>query len=227
MSVKAIGLSGYASSGKTTAALYIEKVYGFERRHIAEPLRAMLAVLLKANGLTDQLITRYLTGDLKENVIPELGVTSRYAQITIGTEWGRDLISPDIWAKTWARGIGPGSAPVMNDSVRFPNEEAVIQQDMGGFTILIDRPGTKPVKFNGGAWLSKANRWLYERLGYMGGVHGSERIDLLQPDYVIENDGDISDLYIAIDDIMELEGIRPVKSLADNDNIDLSGASAS
>src|SRR5436190_14270704 len=88
-----IGLSGFAQSGKTTAALYLEQKYGIRRKHIAEPLRAMLAVLLKANGMKDSMITRYLEGDLKETVIPELGVTSRYAQITIGTEWGRNLIN--------------------------------------------------------------------------------------------------------------------------------------
>jgi len=227
MTVRAIGLSGYASSGKTTAALHIEKTYGFERRHIADPLRAMLATLLRANGLSDRLITRYLVGDLKESVIPELGVTSRYAQITIGTEWGRELISPDLWAKTWSRGIGPDSAPVMNDSVRFPNEESVIQNDLAGFTIMINRPGTAPAKFNGGARMSKVNRWLYDRFGYMGGVHGSERIDLLKPTYVVNNSGSIEGLHMAIDMIMKLEGIEPVRPLADNDNVILKGVSAS
>src|ERR1700682_4604648 len=98
-----VGLSGFAQSGKTTAALYLEQKYGITRKHIAEPLRAMLAVLLQANGMKASEITRYLTGDLKEQVIPCLGVTSRYAQITIGTEWGRKLIGEDIGDNTWER----------------------------------------------------------------------------------------------------------------------------
>ncbi len=140
-----LGFSGYAQSGKSTAAKYLEEKYGYERKHIAEPLRAMLAVLLKANGLSAEMITRYLEGDLKEQVIPELGITSRQAQITLGTEWGRTYVSQDLWANTWGRGIGRNDK-VMNDSVRFPNEEEAIF-DLDGATILIVRPGTRPAKF--------------------------------------------------------------------------------
>ena len=123
----------------------LEKKYGIRRKHIAEPLRAMLAVLLQANGMKSDEITRYLEGDLKEQIIPCLGVTSRYAQITIGTEWGREMISQDLWANTWMRGVADGES-VMNDSVRFPNEADVIRK-LGGVVIMIKRPGTRPAKF--------------------------------------------------------------------------------
>ncbi|MEH2517513.1 hypothetical protein V1279_003086 [Bradyrhizobium sp. AZCC 1610] len=188
-----IGLSGFAQSGKTTAALYLEKKYGVRRKHIAEPLRAMLAVLLKANGMSSEMITRYLEGDLKEQVIPCLSVTSRYAQITLGTEWGRNLINPDLWANTWGVGIGEDES-VMNDSVRFPNEEAPIK-DAGGFTILIKRPGTKPAKFKWG-WIGAK---LYDWFGALWGAHDSERTDRLQPDYIIHNDASVEQLYLDID----------------------------
>src|SRR5690348_3270802 len=142
--VTVVGLAGFAQSGKTTAALYLEKKYAIKRKHIAEPLRAMLAVLLQANGMKPEEITRYLEGDLKEQIIPCLGVTSRYAQITIGTEWGRKLIGEDLWANTWERGIEDGDS-VMNDSVRFPNEAEAIRR-RGGIVIMIKRPGTRPAK---------------------------------------------------------------------------------
>jgi hypothetical protein len=74
-------------------------------------------------------ITRYLEGDLKEQVIPCLGVTSRYAQIMLGTEWGREMISQDLWANTWERSIEDES--VMNDSGRFPNEVEAIRRRFG------------------------------------------------------------------------------------------------
>ena len=192
-----VGLSGLAGSGKTTAALYLERNYGIRRKHIAEPLRAMLAVLLQANGMKAEEITRYLEGDLKEQVIPCLGVTSRYAQITIGTEWGRELISQDLWANTWARGISDGES-VMNDSVRFPNEQKSIR-DLGGVTIMIKRPGTKPAKFKWG----KLGEFLYDKLGLMWGVHDSERIDRIEADFVIHNDADLETLYADLDKAME------------------------
>jgi hypothetical protein len=206
--MSAIGLSGFAQAGKTTAALYLEKKYSFERKHIAEPLRAMLAALLQANGMSSDMITRYLTGDLKESLIPELGVTSRYAQITIGTEWGRELINPDLWANTWARGVGPNDN-VMNDSVRFPNEEAAIRS-LKGFTILIKRPGTRPAKFKWG----KFGEFLFDKLGLYWGVHDSERTDRLNPDFIIHNDGDVQAMYDDLDEAVAAWGDRqtPVRS---------------
>jgi hypothetical protein len=190
-----VGLSGFAQSGKTTAALYLEKKYGIRRKHIAEPLRAMLAVLLQANGMSSDEITRYLEGDLKEQVIPCLGVTSRYAQITIGTEWGREMINQNLWANTWAAGVANGES-VMNDSVRFPNEAAAIRS-LGGFVIMIKRPGTRPAKFK-----NKLGEFLYDKFGIMWGVHPSERIDLIKPDFIIHNDADVETMYADLDKAM-------------------------
>lgn len=193
-----VGLSGFAQSGKTTAALYLEQKYGIRRKHIAEPLRAMLAVLLTANGMKADEITRYLEGDLKEQVIPCLGVTSRYAQITIGTEWGRELISQDLWASTWARGIADGES-VMNDSVRFPNEAEAVRK-LGGIVIMIKRPGAKPAKFKWG----KIGEFLYDKFGLMWGVHDSERSDRIKADFVIHNDASVEQLYADLDEAMAI-----------------------
>jgi hypothetical protein len=196
-----IGLSGFAQTGKTTVANYIEAKYGYRRQHIAEPLRDMLRTLLRRFGLEDELITRYLTGDLKEKVIPELGVTSRHAQITIGTEWGRELIDDDLWANLWAYEADQAGGKAMNDSVRFPNEEQAIRA-LGGFTILVVRPGTRPAAFK--SWLG---RKFYDWFGCMWGVHPSERIDLLNPDYTIVNSGSLEELYCKVDEIMEREAV--------------------
>lgn len=193
--VQAIGISGFARSGKTTLANYIESEHGYERRHIAEPLRGMLRELLRWNQIPDDMIERYLTGDLKEQVIPEIGCTSRHAQITLGTEWGRERIHPALWADTWARAVEPGDR-VQNDSVRFPNEEQAIHR-LGGFTVLVLRRGTEPAAYKWG-WLG---RLLYRGFGIYWGVHDSERIDRLRPDAVIFNDGSIEDLHAAFDEI--------------------------
>lgn len=218
--MRTLGLSGYAQSGKTTAAKYIESRYGFERRHIAEPLRAMLAVLMRANKIPEDMIDRYLVGDLKDGVpIPELGNrTSRYLQIKTGTEFGREMIHPDIWVDTWHRGIGVGER-AMNDSVRFPNEERAIQED-DGITIMICRKGTGPGAFKWG-WFGKL---LYRWFGIMLGVHDSERTDRLNPTVVIDNDGTLEELYAAIDEVMEAH-LR-AWLVADNDNDEILAAAA-
>jgi hypothetical protein len=125
-------------------------------------------------------------------------VTSRYAQITIGTEWGRNLIDQDLWANTWGRGIEDGES-VMNDSVRFPNEAAAIRA-LGGVVIMIKRPGTKPAKFKWG----KLGEFLFDKFGLLWGVHDSERIDRIKPDFVIHNDSNIEQLYADLDESMAL-----------------------
>jgi hypothetical protein len=196
--VPAIGLSGFAQSGKTTAANYLERCHGYKRHHIAEPLRDMLRTLLRRFDMPTALIDRYLTGDLKEEVIPCLGVTSRWAQIALGTEWGREQIDADLWARLWAHEVLKLAKP-MNDSVRFPNEEREIRS-IGGATILIRRKGTHPAAFKWG-WLGKT---LYHAFGIMWGVHDSERVDRLKPDFVVENNGTLADLYSDLDAIVAL-----------------------
>lgn len=203
--VDAIGLSGFAQTGKTAVANYIESKYGYRRQHIAEPLRDMLRTLLRRFDYPDELIDCYLTGELKEELVPCLGVTSRQAQISLGTEWGREQIDQDLWARLWAYEAAQHGSAVMNDSVRFRNEEAAIQEELMGFTIMIQRPGTGPVAYIGWKWLS---RKLYQWFGCMWGVHPSERVDLLDPDYVVVNNGTLEQLYDQIDGIMAQEGIQ-------------------
>lgn len=202
-----IGLSGFAKSGKTTAAVYIETKYGIPRRHIAEPLRDMLRPLLIANGVPIDMIDRYLTGDLKEEVIPEIGCTSRHLQITLGTEWGRVCITPRLWSRTWRR-MWAGHGNAMNDSVRFVDEQEEIK-GAGGFTILIKRPGTEPIAWRWG-WIGKL---LYRATGKLWGAHDSERPDRLTPTVIINNNGSRGHLYRQIDFAMAMHGVRPVEGV--------------
>lgn len=193
--VAPIGLSGFAGTGKTEAARIIESEFGYVRQHIAEPLRRMIGSLLYDYGYSEENIERWLTGEWKDGVlVPELGVTSRHLQITLGTEWGREQVSPDIWAKLWRVQAEVGRAcdgkGRMNDSVRFPNEEEAIRRARG-FTILVQRPGTGPAAFK---W-KRVGPVLYRWFGCMWGVHNSERIDRLNPDIVIVNDGTLEDFH--------------------------------
>ena len=199
-----VGLSGYAGSGKTAAATRLTLRWGMTRQHIAEPLRRMLASLMRDFGYCEEHIERYLTGDLKEELIEGIGATSRHCQITLGTEWGRQQIRSDLWADLWVRQAQLAGGGVMNDSVRFPNEEIAIRDSDVGFTVLIQRPGTGPAAFK---W-KRLGPLLYRRFGCMWGVHDSERVDRLNPDYVVVNDGTLSDLYDKIDAIMRAEMLR-------------------
>ena len=84
-----IAITGQAGSGKTTIAKHLELEYNYVRVRFAEVLKDMLLAL----GLTEEEIN----GDLKEKPCSLLlGKTPRHAMQTLGIEWGRNLIHPDI-----------------------------------------------------------------------------------------------------------------------------------
>lgn len=62
----------------------------------------------------------------------------------LGTDWGRDTISQDLWVSTWKAAVAeiqaksPG-AIIVCDDVRFDNEAEVLKS-MGGYIVKIERP---------------------------------------------------------------------------------------
>lgn len=89
----------------------------------AGPLKAMLSAFYRACGLNDDEILRKMEGDLKEVSCPYLcGKTPRYAMETLGTEWGRMLIGPNLWIDAWHAKVDKTEGPVVVDDCRFPNE---------------------------------------------------------------------------------------------------------
>lgn len=131
--VKLIGLSGRAGSGKTTAADSLVAV-GWMRVKMAGPLKDML----RAIGLTDD----HVEGHLKEVPCDLLmGQTPRHAMITLGTEWGRKQINPDLWASVAGERIRlalVAGKRVVVDDIRFENEATVIRR-LGGTVVMIRR----------------------------------------------------------------------------------------
>ena len=132
-----VGLCGLATAGKSTAAAAF---YGFERASFAAPIRAMLGAI----GLTaDDMGERG-----KNYPLPWLGgKTPRQLMQSLGTEWGREHVSPDIWLSLAERRISqarevrkPG---IVFDDVRFDNEARLIHV-MGGKVLRIERDGLAP-----------------------------------------------------------------------------------
>lgn len=159
-----IGITGLAGSGKTTAARRLIDVHGFARHRMAGPLKTMLHCL----GLDE----RHTDGELKETPCDQLGgQTPRRAMQTLGTEWGRGLIDPDLWINAWRATLPAGHVVV--DDIRFSNEANVVRE-AGGIVVRIDRPGFQP------------------------GAHASERMGF-DADHTIDNSGPVAQLYHEID----------------------------
>lgn len=136
-----IGITGKARAGKDTfARLLCEQLGDATTLAFADPLKEGLAVML---GLTEE----QLNGDLKEVPIERYGGASpRLMLQTLGTEWGRNLIDPDIWVKVAldrARSFCAHQYTIITD-VRF-DEEAMAIALNEGVVLGIERPGAGQV----------------------------------------------------------------------------------
>lgn len=121
---KLIGLySSVPQSGKSTVAESLWINHGFWINRFAEPLKGMVDGLLTDIGLSVDAVANYRTF-LKEETIPQVGKSYRELCQTLGTDWGRELVHPDIWVRAAMRRVT--HAPVVFDDVRFPNEAAAI-----------------------------------------------------------------------------------------------------
>ncbi len=132
------GISGYKGSGKSTFGYLLGEALirlNFRVQHdaFANPLKRAVEVAL---GMSEEQIY----GDLKETLDPYWGITPRYAMQTIGTEWGRNLLGPDVWVKSMNLRYekDPNQMWIIGD-LRFRNEVAWIKSK-GGILIRIQSP---------------------------------------------------------------------------------------
>lgn len=130
MTMLLIGIAGGKRSGKTLLANLLAERYGLLHTSFAAPIRELTANLL--GGTVEQLEVE------KESPIAWLnGVTPRHIMQTLGTEWGRMLIAPDIWVRVCMRRVAGAGRAVISD-VRFPNEAKAIRA-AGGHVIRLHR----------------------------------------------------------------------------------------
>lgn len=139
-----IGLySSQMGAGKSTVAKHLAADRDTHVLSFAEPIKQMIYAMIIATGMDKDTAKRHVWGDLKEEVVPGLGVTSRRLQQTLGTEWGREVIDPDLWANiglSKADRLTADGDMVFFDDMRFPNEALKIK-DRGGFLVRVVRPG--------------------------------------------------------------------------------------
>lgn len=134
---KIIGLYSPApQSGKSTVAQELEQ-RGYVIVPFAETLKLMLIPMLESLGY-DREGANYLVHKAKQVVVGDAGVSVRHMLQTLGTEYGRQCIHPDIWVRCW-KGRAQQYSAVVADDVRFPNEAAMIKL-LGGEMWRIDRP---------------------------------------------------------------------------------------
>lgn len=137
MRPKLIGFAGRLGSGKTLAADLLCAKYGFMKVKFAKPIKDMMRSL----GLDD----RHIEGELKDEPCDILdGETPRWAMQSLGTEWGRSLISENLWLNRWRRIVEENlnlNNNVVVDDLRFPNELKAVQELSGQVIVLLRNDG--------------------------------------------------------------------------------------
>lgn len=189
-----IGLTGFAQSGKDTAASFLVE-RGFKRLAFADILRQSLynlnpivAVGMKRStpfDLDDPTVLDHLTikSGRVQDIVDSIGwdvAKVKFPEVRellqrMGTEVGRELYGENFWVDMAMKQIKYNTIAhkevgdyVITD-VRFPNEEAAVHR-AGGRLFRIERPGTGAVN-----------------------PHASEQYVLRMPvDGVIFNDGDLN-----------------------------------
>lgn len=177
-----IGLCGPMGAGKTTVGKLLR---GRHSKPVNAPFAAPLKSMMSALGVPHSNV--HGTQDDKEAPLDILdGHSARHAMQTLGTEWGRNCISPNLWVLAWrnevGRSIGIGADIIVADDVRFENEVQAIK-DMGGLVIRV-------VRTMGEAQMNAEGRYF---------SHASEQHHCLSYDYTMVNDASLSDLVNTVD----------------------------
>lgn len=143
---KLIGMTGYAGSGKDTAAEAMQSD-GWEVMGFADPMYKMSMVL-------DPLLFRYLVFPFRlSRVVRRRGWTAakripavrRWLQ-RLGTEAGRDVLGEKVWVEAMEKRWQPGGKYIVTN-VRFENEAEAIRR-FGGKIIEVMRPGVGPANLH-------------------------------------------------------------------------------
>jgi hypothetical protein len=174
--VQIIGIAGQKQVGKSTAARYLEQ-QRFTAYAFANPIKHALVAML---GLSKA----ELEGSLKEIPLTRLGLncSPRFLMQTMGTEWGRETVDPDIWIKQAEINISfilDHCPRVVIPDIRFENEAHLIRR-MGGHIVHIER-----------------------NTGLRDSHKSEDGIELNELDSLINNNRRIESLYSSLDSIIK------------------------
>ncbi len=140
---KLIGLVGASGAGKTSIAETLQREEGFYRLHMGQPIKDMLS----AFGLND-LELRGPPEVRAQGSAKLAGKSPRFAMQTLGTDWGREMISKRIWANHLKRRLAElrqdRVQKIIVDDLRFPEDfDAIL--DAGGMIVRVVRPDLEVV----------------------------------------------------------------------------------
>lgn len=179
-----VGLAGRAGHGKSEVSKILRRTWMADADNdrmdrveaevaFADPIKDAVQAMFGYDRKTLEYWKR------TTEPVPPLHRSMRVILQTLGTDWGRDTIQPDIWLRLWEHrvkdlqhklGYGTRLLVVVPD-VRFQNEVTLIKS-LGGVVVEVVRPD-------------------YEE----GEDHASELQELENVDEVVMNDSTLSRLH--------------------------------
>jgi len=175
--IEALGISGWARSGKDTVADYMVEREGYIKVSFAQPIKDAIMNLdpiISFEGVTAHV--RQFS-DLSWDDLKDLSPDIRPLLQRMGTEVGRDMFGQDFWVEAAIARIPDGSKVVFSD-VRYPNEAMAIKS-LGGEVWRVERNGVGPAN-----------------------DHASEHaLNDFEFDKTIRNDSTLQALYLQVDSI--------------------------
>lgn len=141
-------IGGRKHSGKSEVRKYLVEQLNMRPAPFAEPLKDMIALLLRRlePNMSEWAVQQRVRGDLKEAPLQGLGghMSARKMMQTLGTEWGRNIIDPNLWVRAWLSDVRGQSGSVVADDARFHNEVEAAEALKDRFeviTLWVERPG--------------------------------------------------------------------------------------
>jgi len=135
-----IGLNGPPGCGKDTLADWLCRYHDYLIYSLAGPLKMGLCAMFGWD--LDQWDDRVW----KEKPQAALmGKSPRYLAQTLGTEWGRNMIHPDVWVNLMRETYdATGGDKLVIPDIRFANEAKAVR-DLGGVILRIERTNSTKI----------------------------------------------------------------------------------
>lgn len=209
-----IGFGGYLRSGKDTIADHLVDRHGFVKLNMSAPIREFLLAVNPIISAKRPGLRRTVTGLFAalrgkpfeyeyiryreyEDLVGDYTEAKKHPEVRallqrIGYDAGRLIIGDDVWTNIISRSIvayREAGTGVIISGVRFPNEQTLVHEH-GGRLIWVDRPSLPaPTPSAGG--------------------HATEQSLTADTfDDVLVNDGSLTDLYRAGEQLLGLKEKR-------------------
>jgi len=213
-----IGITGFISSGKDTAANYFVAQHGFKRDSFAGALKDAVASVFGwdrelLEGLTPEArIWREQVDPWWSSRLKMSNLTPRWVLQYWGTDVCRFGFHDDIWIAALENRLRHRNGHTVISDVRFPNEIQAIR-NAGGIIIWVKR-GPMPewyecaLEENSTPWDSQ---WLLEDAGQLmpqryPQIHQSEWAWVGSVfDYELENNGTVDELYSKLSNLLPMD----------------------